>query len=101
MAKTSKIAKNAQRKRLVAKYADLRKELKEVIRSPNASEEDKDAAWAKLRSLPRDSNPNRIRNRCQFTGRPRGNYRKFGISRVVFRDMALRGEIPGVKKASW
>ena len=101
MAKTSKIAKNEQRKRLVAKYRELRKQLKEIIVSPHASEDDKAEAWTKLRSLPRDSNPNRVRNRCQFTGRPRGNYRKFGISRVVFREMALMGQIPGVKKASW
>jgi small subunit ribosomal protein S14 len=101
MAKTSKIAKNEQRIRMVAKYATKRKELKEIISSPHASDEDKDTAWAMLRALPRDSNPNRVRNRCQFTGRPRGNYRKFGVSRIVFRNMALRGEIPGVKKASW
>lgn len=101
MAKTSKIAKNEQRIRLVAKYRELRAQLKETIRNPKASDDDKDAAWAKLRSLPRDSNPNRIRNRCQFTGRPRSNYRKFGVSRIVFREMALRGEIPGAKKASW
>ena len=101
MAKTSKIAKNEQRKRLVKKYAALRAELKTTIQSPSTSDEDRDAAWARLRSLPRDSNPNRIRNRCQFTGRPRGNYRKFGISRIVLRDMAREGEIPGMKKASW
>ena len=101
MAKKSKIAKNEQRIRLVEKYRELRKQLKETIRNPNTSDEDKYDAYAKLRSLPRDANPIRIRNRCQFTGRPRGNYRKFGISRVQFREMALRGEIPGVKKASW
>ena len=101
MAKKSKIEKNTRRKILVARFAAERKVLKETIRSPNASEEDKDAAWARLRALPRDSNPNRIRHRCQFTGRPRGNYRKFGISRVMLREMALRGEIPGMKKASW
>ncbi|MDJ0976615.1 MAG: 30S ribosomal protein S14 [Planctomycetota bacterium] len=101
MAKKSKIAKNEQRIRLVEKYRELRKQLKETIRNPSTSDEDKYDAYAKLRSLPRDANPIRIRNRCQFTGRPRGNYRKFGISRVQFREMALRGEIPGVKKASW
>lgn len=101
MAKTSKLAKNEKRKALVAKYASLRKELKETIRSPNSSDEEKEIAYSRLRALPRDSNPIRIRNRCQFTGRPRGNYRKFGISRIQFREMALRGEIPGVKKASW
>ena len=101
MAKTSKLAQNRKRIRLSAKYAELRKELKEIIRKPSSSDDERDAAWAKLRSLPRDSNPNRIRNRCQFTGRPRGNYRKYGISRIVFREMALNGQIPGVKKASW
>lgn len=101
MAKKSKLAKNAKRMRLVEKYRELRKQLKETIRDPNASDDAKDEAWAKLRSLPRDANPIRVRHRCQFTGRPRGNYRKFGISRVMFREMALRGEIPGVKKASW
>ena len=101
MAKTSKLAQNRKRIRLTAKYAELRKELKEIIRQPNSTDDARDAAWAKLRSLPRDSNPNRIRNRCQFTGRPRGNYRKYGISRIVFREMALNGQIPGVKKASW
>ncbi len=101
MAKTSKLAQNRKRIRLTAKYAELRKELKEVIRQPNSTDDARDEAWSKLRSLPRDSNPNRVRNRCQFTGRPRGNYRKFGISRIVFREMALNGQIPGVKKASW
>ena len=101
MAKKSSIEKNERRKRLSKKHAPLRKELYAVIRSQSASDEEKDAAWAKLRSLPRDSNPNRIRNRCQFTGRPRGNYRKFGISRIMLREMARDGEIPGLKKASW
>ncbi len=101
MAKKSSIEKNERRKRLVKKYAPLRKELYAVIRSSSASEEEKDIAWGKLRALPRDSNPNRIRNRCQFTGRSRGNYRKFGISRIMLREMARNGEIPGLKKASW
>lgn len=101
MAKKSKLEKNERRRILVARYAALRRELKAVIKSTTSSDEQKDAAYSKLRALPRDSNPNRIRLRCQFTGRPRGNYRKFGISRVMLRDMGLRGEIPGLKKASW
>ena len=101
MAKKSKIEKNERRKVLVARFAEERKRLKDVLRSQDATDDQKDAAWARLRALPRDSNPNRVRNRCQFTGRPRGNYRKFGISRVMLREMALRGEIPGMKKASW
>jgi small subunit ribosomal protein S14 len=101
MAKKSKLEKNEQRKVLATRYAGIRRELKAVIKSPTASDEQKDAAYSKLRSLPRDSNPNRIRLRCQFTGRPRGNYRKFGISRIMLRNMALRGEIPGMTKASW
>ena len=101
MAKKSKIAKNDRRMRMAAHYAPLRKELKAIIQDQSATEEAKEEAWMRLRALPRDSNPNRIRRRCQFTGRPRGNYRKFGICRVTFREMALLGQIPGVKKASW
>ncbi len=89
MARTCLIARETRRKKIVEKYAKLRKELKE--------KGDYDA----LQALPRDSNPIRLHNRCQLTGRARGNYRKFGVSRLVFREMALRGEIPGVKKASW
>ena len=101
MAKKSSIEKNARRMKTVAKYAKLRQELKATIRSQSASEDEKEMAWAKLRSLPRDANPNRVRLRCQFTGRSRGNYRKFGICRVMLREMALNGEIPGLQKASW
>ncbi|MBI9070592.1 MAG: 30S ribosomal protein S14 [Melioribacteraceae bacterium] len=89
MARKSLIAREAKRQKLVAKYADLRKELKE--------KGDYDA----LQLLPRDSSKVRLHNRCTMSGRARGNYRKFGISRLVFREMALRGEIPGVKKSSW
>ena len=101
MAKKSAVEKNNRRKRIVAKYAALRKELKATIASQSASEDERENAWIKLRSLPRDANPNRVRLRCQFTGRSRGNYRKFGICRVTLREMALAGEIPGLKKASW
>ena len=101
MAKKSKIAKNEQRKKLVAKYAAKRRELKAIIQDVNASPEDRNAASIGLQKLPRDSNPNRIRNRCLLTGRPRGFQRKFGLSRIAMRELALRGELPGVTKASW
>lgn len=89
MARKSLLAREAKRRRLVEKYAALRKELKEK------------GDYEALQSLPKDSSPVRLRNRCMITGRPRGYYRKFGISRLVFREMALRGEIPGIKKSSW
>lgn len=101
MAKTSKVVKNEERKALVARYAERRAALKETIRSPQTSDEDRQAAYAKLRSLPRDSSKTRIRNRCAMTGRPRAFLRQFGLSRVTFREMALQGLIPGVRKASW
>ena len=101
MAKTSKIQKNEDRKRIVAKYAERRKALRDIIQSSKSSDEEKDEARAQMAQLPRDSNPNRIRNRCLLTGRPRANYRKFGICRIAFRELALLGEIPGVRKASW
>jgi len=89
MARKGLIAREAKRRKLVEKYAELRKELKEK------------GDWEALQKLPRNSSPVRLRNRCSVTGRPRGYYRKFGISRLVLREMALRGELPGVKKASW
>jgi small subunit ribosomal protein S14 len=101
VAKKSAIEKNERRRQLAAKYAALRAQLKAVIRDPSASDDAKGEAWTRLRALPRNSNPNRVRNRCQFTGRSRGNYRKFGLCRMAFRDLALRGQIPGVRKASW
>ncbi len=101
MAKKSKIAKNEQRKALVAKYAEKRAALKEVIRDPKTAPADQQLAIAALAKLPRNSNPTRIRNRCNLTGRPRAYYRKFGLSRIALRELALRGELPGVTKASW
>ncbi|MGE5681000.1 MAG: 30S ribosomal protein S14 [Bacillota bacterium] len=89
MARKCLIAREAKRKELVEKYNKLRKELKE------------NGDWDALQNLPKNSNPIRLHNRCQMTGRPRAYYRKFGVSRLVFREMALRGEIPGIKKASW
>ena len=101
MAKASKIAKNEQRRKLVARYAERRAELKEVIRRPSSSPEDRAAAVSALQRLPRDSSRVRVRNRDAIDGRPRGHLRKFGLSRVRVRELAHRGELPGVTKASW
>lgn len=101
MAKTSKIVRDAQRRALVAKYADKRAALRTVVKSATASDDEKQAAYKTLRALPRDSSPTRVRNRCAMTGRPRAFLRQFGLSRISFRDMALNGLIPGVTKASW
>lgn len=101
MAKTSMIAKNERRKRLVQQYREQRQELKSIIQDMTASDEKREEAARKLRSLPRNSSPTRVRNRCFVTGRPRGYYRKFGLSRIALRDLALRGDLPGVIKASW
>lgn len=101
MAKKSKIAKNEKRKKMVAKYWELRQQLKATIANPRTADADRELAAKKLRSLPRDSSPTRVRNRCVVSGRPRGYYRKFGISRIALRDMALNGDLPGVTKASW
>lgn len=101
MAKISKIERNKQRIALVAKYAEKRKALKDTIRDPRTSDADLEEAQRKLAALPLNSNPNRVRNRCAVTGRPRGYYRKFGLSRIALRELALNGELPGVTKASW
>ncbi|MBO8156312.1 MAG: 30S ribosomal protein S14 [Bacillaceae bacterium] len=89
MAKKSKIVKERKRQEIVAQYAELRKELKAK------------GDYEALRKLPRDSSPTRLHNRCQVTGRPHGYIRKFGLSRIAFRELASKGQIPGVKKASW
>ena len=101
MAKQSMKARDVKRAKLVAKYAAKRTELKAIISDVNASEEDKWAAVLKLQTLPRDSSPSRQRNRCNVTGRPHGYLRKFGMSRIKVREACMRGEIPGLKKASW
>lgn len=101
MAKKSKIARNEQRKVIVARYADKRAELKKTLIDENASDEAREAARLGLQKLPRDASPVRVRNRDQIDGRPRGTFQKFGISRVRFRDMAHRGELPGITKSSW
>jgi len=101
MAKTSKIKKNEQRQVIVAKYAARRRELKAIIKNPKSSDEQRADAYAALRKMPRDASAVRVRNRCSFSGRPRAVLRQFGLSRIAFRDMALAGLIPGVRKASW
>lgn len=101
MAKKSKIAKNEQRKAIVARYADRRRELKAASVNPHLSQDERDAAMAALHKLPRDASPTRVRNRDAADGRPRAHLRKFGLSRVKFREMALRGELPGITKSSW
>jgi small subunit ribosomal protein S14 len=101
MAKKSKIAKNRLRIKLVAKYAERRAELIKVLKDPEASLEDKYAAQRGIDKMPRDASATRIKNRCALTGRPRAYYRKFGLSRIALREEALRGNLPGVVKASW
>lgn len=101
MAKTSKIAKNERRKEIVARYARRRAELKATIASPSSSAERKQAAVSALQKLPRDSSATRIRNRDVVDGRPRAYHRAFGLSRIRLREMAHRGELPGVHKSSW
>jgi small subunit ribosomal protein S14 len=101
MAKKSMVEKNARRARIVKKYAAKRVALKELIRNPKTSEDARVAAQQKLQSLPKDSNPIRLRNRCAITGRTRGYYRKFGLGRTKLRETTMRGEIPGLRKASW
>lgn len=101
MAKKSKIAKNEQRAELVERYAERRAELKKVINDPDASYDEKRAAYAAIAKMPRDASPTRYRNRCGVSGRPRGYFRKFGMSRVALRELAHKGELPGVRKASW
>ena len=101
MAKTCMIERELKRRETVKKYAAKRAELFAVMNDVNASTEDKRAARQKLQSLPRNSSPVRQRNRCALTGRPRGVFSKFGISRIKLRDLMMRGEVPGVIKASW
>ena len=101
MAKTNMIMRERKRAKIVKKYATKRAELKAIVLSPKSSYEDKMAAQTKLQKLPRDASPSRQRNRCGLTGRPRGTFRKFGLARNKIRDLAFKGDIPGVVKASW
>ncbi len=95
------VERERRRAKIVKRYAAQRAQLKDTIRNPRTSQEERAAAQAKLQSLPRDASPSRQRNRCAITGRSRGVYRKFGLSRVKIREVAFRGEIPGLSKASW
>ena len=101
MAKKSKIVREKKLMRSVAKFAQERAELKSIISNPNTPIEEREVAVIKLDRLPKSSSAIRIRNRCFITGRPRGVIRRFKLSRLSFREMALNGEIPGVTKASW
>ena len=101
MAKLSLINRNEKRKKLVAKFAKKRGALQAIIDDPKASDETRYAARLKIQALPRNANPTRVRNRCALTGRPRGVFSKFGLGRNKLREYAMRGEIPGIVKASW
>ena len=101
MAKTSLIEREKKREALVKKYAAKRAELNAIIADQSRSEEERFQARLKLQQLPRNANPTRLRNRCELTGRPRGTYRKFGLGRNKLRDAAMKGEVPGIVKASW
>ena len=101
MAKKSMIARESKRASLIKKFETKRRELKEIIRSPNSTFEEKESALLQLQKLPRDSSKSRLRNRCNLTGRPHGYYRKFGLSRNKLREATMRGDVPGLTKASW
>jgi small subunit ribosomal protein S14 len=101
MAKLSVINREAKRRATVKKYAEKRKQLFAIIQDRKATEDARDEARSKLASLPRNASPVRLRNRCAMTGRPRGTFRKFGLARNKIREIAMRGEIPGMIKASW
>ncbi len=101
MAKSCMINREVKRLRLVKKYAVKRSELKAMIKSASISEDERSAVRDKLNKLPKDASPVRIRNRCSITGRPHGFYRKFGLGRNKLREVAMRGDAPGLVKASW
>ena len=101
MAKVSMVNREKRRTKLVAKYSSKRADLKAIITNPDVSFEDQQDAMFRLQKLPRDSSPVRQRNRCAISGRPRGFYRKFGLGRNKLREAAMRGDIPGLRKASW
>ena len=101
MAKLALINREKKRRKMVAKFASRRAQLIETINDSNRSDEERAEARAKFQQLPRDASPVRLRNRCKLTGRPRGVFRKFGLGRNKLREIAMRGEIPGITKASW
>lgn len=101
MAKVSMKNRERKREQTVAKYAVKRAELKAIIQNPNSSDDDRWNAQVGLQKLPRDASPSRLRNRCQITGRPHGVLRKFKLSRIKLREAGMRGDVPGLTKASW
>jgi small subunit ribosomal protein S14 len=101
MAKLSQVLRDQRRAKLIAKYAARRAELRKKLRDANASPDEKLEALKRLSKLPRNSCPARLNRRCKVSGRSRGYYRKFGISRIALRELALRGQLPGVRKSSW
>lgn len=101
MAKKGMIERNKKRERMVAQYAAKREALKKILKSETTTDEEFYAAQRKLTKLPRNSSPVRLRNRCSITGRPRAYLRKYGVSRITFRELASAGKIPGVTKSSW
>ena len=101
MAKTSQVLRDNRRKRLIAKHAAKRAALRKRLKDANATMEEKLQVQEAFAKLPRNSCPTRLKRRCELTGRPRGYYRKFGVSRIALRELALKGQLPGVRKASW
>ncbi len=101
MAKKSMINREMRRVKLVKKYRDKRNALRDLIKNPNTSYEEKQDAVKQMQALPRNSSPSRLRNRCRLTGRPNGFYRKFGLGRNKLREAAMSGDVPGLVKASW
>jgi len=101
MAKTSMIEREKRREKLVKQHAVKRARLKETLRSRKSTDTEREEAARKLQAMPRDTSASRLRNRCAITGRPRGTYRKFGLARTKLREATMRGDIPGLRKASW
>lgn len=101
MAKKSMLAREKKRAATVKRFAAKRAEYRRVIRDPKSLDDEREAAQLKLQALPRDASPVRMRNRCSISGRPKGFYRKFGLARNMLREATMRGEIPGLRKASW
>ncbi|MEE8307017.1 MAG: 30S ribosomal protein S14 [Gammaproteobacteria bacterium] len=101
MAKKSMLAREVKRAKIVKRYAPKRAALKQIIRSSQSTDDEREVALLKLQALPRNASPSRQRNRCSITGRPHGYYRKFGLARTKLREATMRGEIPGLSKASW
>ena len=101
MAKKSMIERQTKREKTVARFAAKRAECRRIIRDPSSTDEQRHTAQLRLQAMPRDASPTRLRNRCAISGRPHGYYRKFGLARNKLREATMRGEIPGLRKASW